>query len=476
MSNLPALIDNQKLAEVVSDFNAPMSQYLRQLNLPVEDVLYSIEDRIKVFNSFELAISDLPIEQREKATYLTKFAASIAAGLFDGALTYLWNETIKAIRKMVLHFDLVHFYSIASDYNTRYKSLKDEDQLEEVSEYDLITICNRIGLLDDHVYEIFKHINYMRNHSSAAHPTEHRIGAFDILSWLDNCIKHAINAKPNNSSIQVKRLLYHIRNEVIPEEDYHAIGADIQRLPFKMIDDLLTTLFGTYTDNRTKIDIMKNIQGVAPYVWDASSEDKKYEIGEKFGYFRKHGDVSRKDLADSFLTIVSGHGYKDEDSIAAEIRETLNNLKTTHYANNNFYNEYPWALQLSKLIPSNGIIPSSVVKEWVRIITICYIGNGLGYREGVDTSAARYYEEFINNFTEQNVYQLLLVMDNQELTSDMGMMKVKRRFKSLCEALKGNVMNVFIIQALDYIIGFEADLSNVYKVTRYKSIVEKIIL
>lgn len=476
MSKLPVVIDNTKLVEVVSDFNAPMSQYLIQLNLPVEDVLYPIEERQKVFMSFQSAISDLPIEQLEKATYLTKFAASIAAGLFDGALTYLWNETVKSIRRMVIEFDLVHFYSIASEVNSRYKNLRDEDQLEEINEYDLITICNRIGLLDNHVYEIFKHINYMRNHSSAAHPTEHQIGAFDILSWLDNCIKYAINAKPNKSSIQVKRLLYHLRNEEIPEDDYEVIGSEIQRLPSKMIDDLLTTLFGMYTDSKIKEEVINNIKGIAPYVWDASSDDKKYEIGEKFGYFRKNGDVGRKNLANDFLKLVDGLGYKDEDSLAAEIREVLNNLLSTHYSYNNFYNEYPWAKQLKELIPNNGIIPKTVEKEWVRIITICYCGNGLGYRQGVDEGAESYYKEFISNFTEKNVFQLLNMLDNQELLGDMEMPKVRRRFKRLCKDLIENVDNVFLEKALDFIIDFQPALSKVHKDTKFQSMLKKVIL
>lgn len=60
MEELPAPIDSQIFTTVVSDFNEPMSRYFLQLNLPVDDVLYPVEDRAKVFNSFESAIKDLP--------------------------------------------------------------------------------------------------------------------------------------------------------------------------------------------------------------------------------------------------------------------------------------------------------------------------------------------------------------------------------------------------------------------------------
>lgn len=476
MAELPVVFKKENVVNAVSDFNTPLTGYFSQLNLPVDNVLYPIKDREIVFQSFELAIDTLSIEKRQKAMYLTRFAASIAAGLFDGALTYLWDETIKSIRNMVVEFDLVHFYIIASDYNSRYKGLKEVEELEEISEYDLITICNRIGLLDNHVYEVFKHINYMRNHSSSAHPNENGIKAFDILSWLQNCIDYAINATPNKSSIQMKKLFYHMRNEVIPIDDFPVIGVEIQKLPSLMIDDMLTNLFGTFTDEKTKAEVRDNIRGIAPYAWNSSSEEKKYELGEKFGYFRKNGDVRRKDLANEFLNIVNGQSYKDEDSLASELRETLNSLKSAHFGRNNFYNEYPWVIILDSKIPESGIIPKSVKNDWIKIIVLCYLGNGLGYREGVDESAVVYYQEYIDSFGDEEIFTFLNLLDDNELMWDSTEAKVKRRFKMLCNQLCDQAHNMFVKQALDIIISTSAPMAKICTVTKLKEKIAQIKL
>ncbi len=93
----------------IDGFNEPLALYLKDLGLPTDDVLYPIEDRKQVINALSDAISILPIEQREKSYYLTKFTVAIAVGLFDGALNYLWNETIAALRRLVLKFDLSYF-------------------------------------------------------------------------------------------------------------------------------------------------------------------------------------------------------------------------------------------------------------------------------------------------------------------------------------------------------------------------------
>lgn len=37
------------------------------------------------------------------------------------------------------------------------------------------------------------------------------------------------------------------------------------------------------------------------FFWDVSSETMKYEIGAKFGFFRKNGEVEKKERAEQFF-------------------------------------------------------------------------------------------------------------------------------------------------------------------------------
>ena len=460
----------------ISDFSMPFSDYLISLGLPTEGVLAPIDERQIVINAIESEINKIPEDNRQMAVYLTRFLASVAAGLFDGAVTYLWNETIKSLRLMIVSFDLDYFFKVCEQLNTRYKNLKAEEELTVIGDYDLLTACNRIGLITDHVFEVFKFIIYMRNHSSAAHPNENGISAYDLLSWLGNCIKYAINATPNEEAIKLKQLLYNIRTTAIPITDLQYIGENIKDLPQVMVEDLLSTLFGMYTDPQISSLIISNIEIIAKYVWDLCSEIKKHSIGEKYGYFRKNGDVTRKERADSFLTLVGGISYKDDDSIAQELRETLANLLSTHFSMNNFYNEEPWARQLSTMIPANGIIPKTVINEWVKTIVICYSGNGLGYREGVDEGALPYYCEFIKNFNNQAIACLLNLLFDSTLLMDIDKIKTTNRFKRLCSALSKHCKNDFLCAALDYIVNCSEPLSKVHKTTAYKDLLSKVNL
>lgn len=458
----------------ISDFNEPFTNYLVNLGLPVEGILAPIEERQIVINSIESEIQKISVENRQFATYLTRFLSSVAAGLFDGAVTYLWNETIKSLRKMIVNFDLDYFLKVSSELNNRYKNLRTEDDLSQISDFDLLHACNRMGLITDHVFEVFKFINYMRNHSSAAHPNDSEISAFDLLSWLNNCIKYAINATPNEEAVKLKQLLYNMRTSVIPESDFKYIGESIAELPKVMIEDFLSTIFGMYTDSNINTNVSSNIEGIARYVWNLSSEPKKHSIGEKFGYFRKNGDVTRKGKANDFLLVVDGLSYKDEDSIAQEIRDSLANLMTTHNSINNFYNEEPWARQLKTLLPISGNIPQSILSDWVKTIVICYSGNGNGYREGVDEGALPYYKEFIKNFDNKALVCLLNLMDDPILLMDLDTPKANRRFKKLCAAHGSHCKNVFIVNALNYLATCSEPLSKVHKTTAFKDLLSKV--
>src|SRR5438132_14196713 len=120
-----------------------------------------------------------------------------------------------------------------------------------------------------------------------------------------------------------------------------------------------------YVDPKMTQTARSNIASLSPYVWAASSEDRKYGIGSKFGVFRKNAEVAHKDSADEFLQLVGGQKYKDEDSLAGELIDRLSTLKSVHFGTNNFYNEYPHARSLEQSLPVSGAVPRAARLLWV---------------------------------------------------------------------------------------------------------------
>jgi hypothetical protein len=192
---------SKELETSISSFNPAMARFLQDLGLPTENILSPLDERRRVVNALEDALRILPLEEREKAYYITKFTVAVAVGLFDGALNYLWNETVNALRRLVSRFDLGYFFSVAGTINPRNRNLSLAEDLDQVEDHDLLEACRRIGLISDVNYRRLEHVNYMRNHASAAHPNENDIGGYEILDWLTACLKYAIKAEPDHSVI-----------------------------------------------------------------------------------------------------------------------------------------------------------------------------------------------------------------------------------------------------------------------------------
>lgn len=468
-SALPVNV-NAGFTTSIQAFNQPLANYLGEVGLPTTGILAPLEERRKVIDGLSSALEVLPYDERNRAAYLSRFTVAVSVGLFDGAVNYLWNETIAALRRLVNKVDLSYFFSVASQVNTQYSNFTATEDLEGVSEHDLLETCRRMGLLTDVNFKRLEHVNYMRNHASAAHPNDVEINGFELLGWLSNCLRHAITAEPETSVITIKRLLANVRNVTIPTPDYPLIGGEVARLSRPQIDDFLWTLYGMYTDVRMSAQARTNIDGIAKFAWEAASEDRKYEIGARYGLYRKNGEVDRTTLAADFLARVKGLQYRDEDSLAAELLARLQTLKTAHYGMNNFYNEWPHAQLLAGSLPVSGAVPRAARPTWVKVLAICYIGNGHGYRDGTDEAAIKYYQAHIGAFTDAEIAEFVHLFGDVEFNTVLDRSTPDQRARAMATILMARTQDVHLQRALNEIVVFPASLDKIHMSDAFKKL------
>ena len=458
-----------ELETSIQGFNVPLAEFLGSLGLPTEKVLVEFGERRFVLQSLQQTLDVLPYEERAKAYYLSKFSVSIMVGLFDAALNFLWDETILALRRLAVSIDLSYFFDTAEKRESYRSRLQTQEDLGLLDDITLIDTCARVDLLSDVNRERLRHVNYMRNHASAAHPNQSELTGQEMIAWLSNCLRYAITAKPDHAVIATKQLLTNIRTTLIPTKDISVIAIDLGKFAPDRIDDLLWTLFGIYVDPSQKADCRTNIARLAPYVWALATEDRKFQIGARHEHFIKQGDQQRRTFADEFLVHVDGQQYRSEDVLAGELLDKLRNLIAAHNGMNNFYNEWPHAKSLASSVPVSGVVPRAARLEWVKVITKCHIGNGYGYREGVDTSADRFYEQYIDGFGEAEVVQFLRLFNDPDFTVDFDSAKPDRRAKALATRLKDKTKNVLILRAVDSVLAQpEGTLRRLSVVTKFK--------
>ena len=197
----------QSKAEVatgVDQFTAGLGRYLDELGLPKEQVLVPVVERQRVINNVPEVIILLDSTKKSTAFYLSKFIAACGAGIFDAALNFLWDETVINLRRKVARFDLEYFYdSVITD--SRRSKLNDEADLNKIEEWELIRGCHLTGILSEIGYKHLDYIRNMRNWASAAHPNQNELTGFQLLSWLETCIKEVIAKEPEGPVIEIKR-------------------------------------------------------------------------------------------------------------------------------------------------------------------------------------------------------------------------------------------------------------------------------
>jgi hypothetical protein len=466
------VVHTVELETSIQGFNAPLAAFLGNLGLPTEDVLVDFGERRFVLQALQHTLEVLPYNERAKAYYLSKFSVSIMVGLFDAALNFLWDEAILALRRLAISIDLSYFFDTAEKRESYRPRLQTEEDLRLLDDFTLIDTCARVDLLSDVNRERLRHVNFMRNHASAAHPNQSELTGQEMISWLSNCLRYAITAKPDHAVIATKQLLNNIRTALIPTKDIPVIAFDLQKFTTDRIDDLLWTQFGIYVDPGQKADCRTNIANMAPYVWALASEDRKFQVGARHEHFIKQGDQQRKIFADEFLAHVDGQQYRSEDVLAGELLDKLRSLHTAHNGINNFYNEGPHAQGLQSSLPVSGILPRAARSEWVKVLVKCHLGNGYGHRDGVDTTADQHYQLYIGNFGEAETMQFLRLFDDPDFTVDFDSSKPHHRAMALATALKAKTKNVHILRALDVMLAQpEGALRKLPIVTKFKEAV-----
>lgn len=403
-----------------------------------------VKERSKVIFNMHSVVDNLTDEQRKRAFYISKFIASCGVGLFDAALNFLWNETILNLREKIIRFDIDYFYDSITGDASRRSNFKTEDDLKNLDDWELIRGCRETGIITDIGYKHLDYIRDMRNFASAAHPNQNQLTGFQVLSWLETCILEVLAKEPSGPVLNVKKLLHNIRTETLGKKDVEPIKLNIQTLPKDLANSSLRAIFGMYVDEDISTNVRDNIDLVSKTVWDQSDEDVKHNIGLKYAIFSANAEIKRKELANGFLSSVDGLTYLTEEQLAIEMNERLESLLNAHYEYNNFYNEEPHAKVLLKYIPRTGAIPESVRYKYVKVLVICRLGNFYG----ISFTALPYYNEMIEKFRNEEIFEFLNLLKDSEIIAILDSNDKLKLFFELVELFKNKTKNEILKSGL----------------------------
>jgi len=416
----------------LNTFEEALIRALTNYGLPTENVLVTVSERGRVFLNATVVMSLLEAEKRARSIYISKFIAASASGLFDAALNYLWDETVRELRDRVVRYDINYFYDVAIDSQEKRRKLNTEEDIDKISDAELIKGAKDISLIGDLGYRHLDHIKYMRNWASAAHPNHNEITGLQLITMLETCIKEVINLPISHIAIEIKQLLANIRRNSYSAGEINSTGAFLENANQTQINNLAQGLYGIYTSRDKNSQITQNINLLAPHVWRLIDDDTKRKLGVKLATSVANGDNVVAESGRAFFNIVSGLSYVPEGILSSEITTVLQNLYNSHHNLNNFYNEPPFARQLSHIVGQANNIPKSVETTYVMTIVDSFLTNG----NGIAFDADHIYKKLIEQFDETQAIKAMMSYRNSAIGSKLQFSLAKEKFKELIGIIK----------------------------------------
>jgi hypothetical protein len=291
----------------------------------------------------------------------------------------------------------------------------------------------------------------MRNWASAAHPNQTELGGFQLLGWLQTCVREVIALPPAMVTIEIKRLLLNIKSTTVSADDAEEIATFFATLPQDRANNLGAGLFGLYTRADTAIQTRQNIQALAPALWELLDEDARRDIGVKYGRFVANNDQAEKALSRQFLETVGGTAYIPEDLRTADLAVAIENLLSAHRGFNNFYNEPAFARALERLVGERGEVPKAISRRYVWALVEVFLTNGHGVAAGAEPAYMRLLDKFDANQAALSVLSFM----RDPISSRLQYPRAQGKFRDLVDKMRPKITAPSVQELLQEIVDFK---------------------
>lgn len=384
------------------------------------NVLAPSEDIENVWSTLKRQINKVKLEYRHEM--LARMVVAIRVGLFSSAVNEMWNTTILALRDKVLAFGLNEanqFLTIKLD-DRKFKELKDKE---------LLDIAVELGLLSEDSYFFLNHCREIRNNYSSAHPSNQVLDGDELNYFIHQNVKQVLSNEVKFIGFRSDEFIATIKGSKLGEEAQTELSERIRKTNDLQKTAILKALFGIYADEKNDEFVRQNCLDLSRKNWLFFSERAKSELTILYSEYLIQ-DNTKKQYAKNYFEKVGALEILPKDEQVSIVGKIIKQLESTHFDINNFYNETAFAERLNNL---RHQIPLQIIKEFVYVISLCYVGN----QYGTSRTATKYYEEIIQNFTVREIDKLfeLVEEDNYLRYRTKNFQRCKTKFKSLLNLL-----------------------------------------
>lgn len=358
-------------------------------------------------------------------------------GIYDHSLLDIWNAAVNNLRRRIETYGVDLFESVSKEESGRKKFDKDGETLSErwsgVDDLVLISCATKLGLVNKKAGKSLEMINWMRNHASPAHDSDHKVEQEDVIGLVLILQKNLFESPLPDPGHSVSGLFDPIKKSKLGATEVEVLTDQVNAL--KNAD--IKVAFGFLLDLLCKgvEPALTNTKELFPAVWLRASEDLKKAAGLRYhGYKLNPAEDDSHDKGGStrildFLTEADGIQYIPDGARASIYRRAAKSLGSAKDAS------YGWTSELSaaKTLKQFGpYVPAAAFNEVYQEILASWCGNYWG-----NSGSSTYLGDFIDtlNTTQLRAVAAMFV-NNERVRSELFQAKPKVRAKQLLKKIQ----------------------------------------
>ncbi len=377
--NLPAIPER-----IFSDITSLTSA----LGIPRE-ILASDDEIAYAWQELPRELCNIPPNLRGEL--IARMCVAVRAGLFDGAINYIWNATVVHLRQRMRDFGLpVVSQTLQEDF--------EEDNLMDLQDSNLISLCLKLNLITEDGFFFLNQCRDTRNNFSAAHPSMGTLNDREVITFLNRCVRYALSDESSLVGVDVSAFIDAVKGNRFTEEQSTVWVSRLDSTHDAQRQLLFGTLHGVYCDPASPEPARINSLNLCSIYKDKFTTATKSDLIDRHSDYLARGDAQRHTASQQFFEQLGLLGLLNDSERHSLMSKAVRQLWNVHLAMNNFYNEPPFAERLMHLSNVEAI-PETIQEQFVETVVGCFIGNGYG----VSNAAIPFYEIMIQSFSPKEI-------------------------------------------------------------------------
>ncbi len=402
------------LPEIVEDSTSSLLEITKALGIS-RDIVASDDEIAEAWRSLPSVMKKIPPELMSKG--LARMCISVASGLFDSAINYIWNASVIELRNKVKRFGLTIVGQVSSRKDF------DENKLNDLKDSELLDLCLQLNLITEDGYFFLDQCRDIRNNFSAAHPTIGDIDNHEFISYVNRCAKYALGNEHNPIGVDVKELINAIKLAKFTNEQLSTWVERLEKTHEAQRELLFGTMHGMFCDPQSSEEARVNCLKIIDKFKHKLSPTIKSNLIDQHQDYIAQGKTDKHSASQIFFEKLGLLELLGESEHHALISNACKRLWSVHQSMDNFYNEPPFAERLYQL-STQGAIPKTAKKEFVHTVLGCAIGN----QYGTSNNALPFYTKMIQNFSPNEVQIMFETLNEDNIISRR--LKYYRRCKN----------------------------------------------